>query len=101
MIKQKSRLIFGIVAVLILVLAALLISLFQQAQRSKIPADKYCEKDADCACGVHIESGNCFYGNKNYVNVMQQCPDFCTGIHGRFVIKCIDNECKQVFGKIA
>ena len=57
--------------------------------------DKYCETDGDCACGVHINTGDCFYGNKNYVNTLQQCPDFCSGIAGDLIIKCIDNECKQ------
>ena len=27
-----------------------------------------CVKDSDCACGVHIETGDCFYGNKDFVD---------------------------------
>lgn len=61
------------------------------------PTEKYCEVDADCACGVHTgTTGNCFYGNKKYVNTLQQCPDFCTGIAGNLGIKCVDNGCEQV-----
>jgi hypothetical protein len=56
---------------------------------------KYCEQDSDCACGKSIETGDCFYGNKAFVNTSQQCPDFCTGIAGNLVIKCVDNTCKQ------
>jgi len=56
---------------------------------------KYCEQDSDCACGKSIETGDCFYGNKAFVDTSQQCPDFCTGIAGNLVIKCVDNICKQ------
>lgn len=58
--------------------------------------EKYCETDEDCACGRHTTTGNCFYGNVNYVNTTSQCPDFCTGIAGNFRIGCVKNECKQV-----
>lgn len=58
--------------------------------------EKFCESDVDCACGTHIESGECFYGNKDFVNTLKQCYDFCTGIHGRFRIKCVNKICKQV-----
>lgn len=62
---------------------------------SGIPAEKYCNYDGDCACGVHIDTGACFYGNKDYVGP-GLCPDFCSGFAGNLIIKCIDNECKQV-----
>jgi hypothetical protein len=55
-----------------------------------------CENDFDCDCGKNIETGECFIGNKNYVNTEEQCPDFCTGIAGNFRIACINNECRQV-----
>jgi hypothetical protein len=58
----------------------------------------YCRMDEDCACGVHNETRNCFYGNKNYVDTSQQCPDFCTGIAGNLVIKCVNNRCTQMTG---
>jgi len=61
-----------------------------------IKYEKYCEKDEDCACGKHKTTGECFYGNKDYVNTLQQCPDFCTGIGGNLAIECINQECKQV-----
>jgi len=59
-------------------------------------SEKFCSADSDCVCGVHIKTGACFYGNKNFVDTSKQCPDFCTGIAGNFEIKCIDGECKQI-----
>ena len=56
---------------------------------------KYCYHDSDCACGVSIDTGDCFYGNKAFVNASQQCPDFCTGIGGNLVINCVNNTCEQ------
>jgi hypothetical protein len=55
-----------------------------------------CATDDDCACGTHIDTGDCFIGNKAFVNVEKQCPDFCTGIAAMFEIRCVDNNCKQV-----
>ena len=55
-----------------------------------------CQQDSDCACGVHITTGQCFYGNVNYVNISDQCPDFCTGIDGKFQTKCVAGICSQV-----
>lgn len=55
-----------------------------------------CRIDGDCKCGVDKESGECFYGNKKYVNEEIQCPDFCSGISGNLQIKCIDKVCTQV-----
>ena len=70
--------------------------------QSNIPDEKYCEKDTDCACGVRnfLETKECFFGNKKYVDTSQQCPDFCTGITGDRLIKCINNECKQTNSQI-
>lgn len=62
---------------------------------SNVPVEKRCVQDSDCACGKNA-AGECFYGNKNYVNVEEQCPDFCTGIAAMFEIKCVENECRQV-----
>lgn len=87
--KQKYYLIIAITVIIILII-------YYITQNLAIISEKYCKQDTDCACGVHIKTGNCFYGNKNYVNITQQCPDFCTGIAGNFMIKCINNECKQV-----
>jgi hypothetical protein len=55
-----------------------------------------CAVDSDCACGRNLATGECFYGNKDYVNVSQQCPDYCTGIAANLEIKCINNTCTQV-----
>jgi hypothetical protein len=58
--------------------------------------EKYCLADSDCACGVHIKSRICFYGNEDYVDTSEQCPDFCNGIAAHLIIKCINNECAQI-----
>lgn len=62
------------------------------------PAEKtkFCLIDSDCACGRSRLTGDCFYGNKNFVNSSEQCPDFCTGIGGNLEVKCISSECRQV-----
>jgi hypothetical protein len=62
----------------------------------QIPYEKYCTSDVDCACGVHKTTGECFYGNSQYVNTEKQCPDYCNGIAAHLKIKCIDNQCTQV-----
>jgi hypothetical protein len=59
-------------------------------------AEKFCETDSDCACGRHIDTQECFLGNKNYVDVGHQCPDFCTGIAANFAVRCIKNMCVQI-----
>jgi len=61
-----------------------------------VPSEKYCAQDADCACGVSKATGDCFYGNKLYVDTTRQCPDFCTGIAGNLILKCVDNECRHL-----
>lgn len=85
--KQKLFRISGLSLILVILISGCI----QQK-----PSEKYCEQDTDCVCGVHINTEDCFYGNKNYVNTKQQCPDFCTGITGTLRIECIDNECTQV-----
>jgi hypothetical protein len=57
--------------------------------------EKYCRTDRDCSCGVRISTGDCFYGNKDFVDSSRQCPDFCNGIAANLVIKCANNECTQ------
>jgi len=54
-----------------------------------------CVTDSDCSCGTKIGTGECFAGNKDYVNKFGQCPDFCTGIDGKLTIKCSANRCIQ------
>jgi putative hemolysin len=56
----------------------------------------YCGTTADCACGVHKTTRQCFYGNKDYVDVSQQCPDFCNGIAAHLEIVCAQHNCVQV-----
>ncbi len=79
------------------VVIALAILLSACAKTVSTPvAEDYCQSDAECACGVHAITGDCFYGNQNYVDSRQQCPDFCNGIAGNFEIKCVENKCTQV-----
>ncbi|MAG07595.1 hypothetical protein CMI46_02160 [Candidatus Pacearchaeota archaeon] len=61
-------------------------------------SELYCEKNADCGCGSHIDTGDCFFGNINYVNPEKKlvCPDFCGGFTGNNVIQCVNNECTSV-----
>jgi hypothetical protein len=68
----------------------------------EVPAiinEKSCQSDLDCACGTNIKTGNCFSGNKKYVNTEKQCPDFCTGIADNFTTRCLNNLCDQVKNK--
>lgn len=58
--------------------------------------EKYCNEDDDCGCGIHKTREECFYGNKKYVDLTKNCPDFCSGIAGNLELRCIDFECKQV-----
>jgi hypothetical protein len=58
--------------------------------------EKACSTDSDCACGRHTITNQCFYGNAEYVDTTQQCPDFCTGIAANFEIRCISSECRQL-----
>ena len=54
-----------------------------------------CFQDSDCACGSHIETDGCFFGNRNFVNTSVQCPDYCTGIGGNLMISCVQWQCVQ------
>ncbi|MEM1577560.1 MAG: hypothetical protein QXM27_00885 [Candidatus Pacearchaeota archaeon] len=65
--------------------------------KEKMEVDKfYCKDDSDCACGIDKETGECAFGNKEYIDTSKQCPDFCTGIGGNLGVKCINNSCKIV-----
>ena len=61
----------------------------------------FCSSDDDCICGGIDTDGSCFMGNKGYydkfVDRSRDCPDFCEGIAGNLVIRCVDNKCIQVF----
>lgn len=65
-------------------------------EKLNTPQDKFCENDSDCACGVNLDTAECFYGNREYVSTNQQCPDFCTGIAANLEIRCLNNTCVQV-----
>lgn len=77
-------------AVLVAVAAAFLLS--GCVEKSEV----YCTGDADCACGTHVDTGECFVGNREFVDVSKQCPDFCTGIAGNLETKCVENKCSTV-----
>jgi hypothetical protein len=62
-------------------------------QGTEIDEQIYCQSDSDCACGVKIGTRECFVGNKDFVNPLGQCPDFCTGIDGKLTTKCVNNYC--------
>ncbi len=61
-----------------------------------------CTSDSDCICGgIDKNTDRCFMGNKDYydkyVDKSKDCPDFCTGIEGNLVMKCIDGKCIQMY----
>lgn len=62
-----------------------------------------CEIDSDCICGgIDTNTDRCFMGSvdyyEKYVDKSRDCPDFCTGIAGNLVMRCIDNKCIQIYG---
>ena len=64
-----------------------------------------CLSDSDCICGgFDKKTDSCFIGNKEYYNKYvdkkKNCPDFCSGIAGNMVAKCVDNTCRQMLGCI-
>ncbi len=70
--------------------------------RAEVEASGSCSEDADCICGgVDTFTGDCFLGNKDYydkyVDDSQVCPDFCTGIAGNLVSRCVNSECMQTY----
>ncbi len=71
----------------------------QKPPAPNFDAETYCEEDADCACGVHWQTGNCFVGNQNYVDTETQCPDYCTGIAGNLETTCVQNKCTTTQAK--
>ena len=61
----------------------------------------FCSTDDDCICGGIDKDGMCFLGNLEYyeknVDKSRDCPDFCAGIAGNLVVRCVDSNCMQVF----
>jgi putative hemolysin len=69
-------------------------------RKPQVPqTEEFCRSDEDCACGTHVKTGKCFYGNKLYVDTTKQCPDFCSGFAGNLMIQCVNDECRQVPAK--
>ncbi len=54
---------------------------------------KYCAADSDCACGRSVDSSQCLYGNKKYVDPSKKCPEYCNGTAGEFPLTCVANQC--------
>jgi hypothetical protein len=73
----------------------------EQNNGGRVAHASWCQVDEDCVCGgIDKNTGDCFVGNlayqKEFVDMSQQCPDFCTGIAGNFVTKCVNNVCQNV-----
>ena len=90
--------------IVLMILALLMIAGCSQGKElptGQIVGKDYCEVDANCICDGTDPDGGCFIGNKEYYNKhvdkSKDCPDFCKGISGNLVVKCIDNRCVQVF----
>jgi len=67
---------------------------FLELPKFSLKEDKrYCQTDADCACGVDKETKKCAIGNKKYIDTSKACPDFCGGIAGHLKIVCKENQC--------
>ncbi|MCD4771440.1 hypothetical protein K8R30_03415 [archaeon] len=92
---MRKNLIIGIMAIVSLVV---IFAVYFSFSGEELISEKSCDRDADCECGVHVETRECFYGNKDYVdsNPAKACPDFCAGIDGSFEIRCVENLCRQV-----
>ena len=63
-------------------------------------AKQFCIADSDCVCGGgDTDTGQCYLGNKIYyemkVNKSFTCADFCGGIGGSLVVKCVEYQCRQ------
>ena len=84
------------IAVIFILMVIIIYAYSTIENETKAVDEKFCKDDADCACGMHIETGDCFYGNKMYVDIVGQCPDFCSGIDGKLKLRCINNMCKQI-----
>ncbi len=91
MMKQTYNLAAIVLAASLLFVVVLVADYAQQPPKD----ESHCNTDRDCACGTHIKTGECFYGNKDYVNEEKQCPDFCSGIAGNLAIKCVNSTCNQ------
>jgi len=91
----RKKLIIGAAVMIILVMA---FAVYFYFSGEDLVSEKSCNRDADCECGVHVETGECFYGNKDYVDTdpAKACPDFCAGVDGGFEIRCVENLCRQV-----
>ncbi|MFH1063883.1 MAG: eight-cysteine-cluster domain-containing protein [Candidatus Woesearchaeota archaeon] len=109
------RIIFGIISAFVIVSAVLLIAGCSQGtpepgprasapmpSRAEIEASTSCSRDVDCICGgIDTFTGKCFLGNRGYhdkyVDDSQDCPDFCTGMSGNLIMRCVNSECMQTY----
>jgi len=93
---MKQKTLMFLAALVLIATVSSVWYIWQMLAGNPVPSEKYCAQDADCACGVSKATGDCFYGNKLYVDTTRQCPDFCTGIAGNLILKCVDNECRHI-----
>lgn len=105
--KMKKRLTMTAITAMMIITAILLTacegkSTEDKEKTERLPPANTCEIDEDCICGgIDKATGNCFIGNKVYyeinVDKSKTCPDFCTGIDGNMVVKCINSRCQQTY----
>jgi hypothetical protein len=79
----------------LLIILIAVVSILYYYSNVAIVNEKYCGSDQDCACGVSVNTGDCFFGNKNFVDTTRQCPDFCNGIAANLAIVCSNSTCVQ------
>jgi len=87
-------------------LLLVLVACAPQPKNEFLANPTFCNVDADCTCGgIDTQTDGCFIGNKlyasKYVDFSVPCPDFCSGIDGQLVTRCIDNDCRGVREPIA
>ena len=99
----ENILFFGTLLIALLIISGCVSEQSPSKINSRSTDKTSCTVDDDCICGgVDANTDQCFLGNKDYyqhnVDKKKDCPDFCTGIAGNLVVKCLDNECVQTFG---
>ncbi len=91
--RPKLVILYSAAVVFIIIAAG---AFFKQATNVSPKEDDYCSRQADCSCGKHIETGECFIGNKKHIQQSSDCFDFCFQGQG-LEIKCVDHRCRRVY----
>ena len=71
------------------------------ANSASIKPQDFCQSDDDCACGVSLETADCYIGNREYIdngtieyaNDGGICKTYCDGQIGNLELKCVSNRC--------